>query len=96
MGLSMGVSISVILDSFNEKPTFKQWFKEMWNELIMIFFVIAFSIIMFPLNRSTYETQGITKYLNKEIVIDKTEITYDSQNQPIDTVYHYVRARNHN
>lgn len=59
----------------------------MWSYLIMIFVVIAFTIIMFPLNRSEYETQGITKYLNKEIVIDKTKITYDSQNQPIDTTY---------
>lgn len=87
MGLLMGLSIPVILDSFSKKLTVKEWFKEMWNYLIMIFVVIAFTIIMFPLNRSEYETQGITKYLNKEIVIDKTKITYDSQNQPIDTTY---------
>lgn len=62
----------------------------------MLFFVIAFSIIMFPLNRFAYESKGIDAYLNKEIVIDKTEITYDSQGQPIDTVYYYVRARNNN
>lgn len=76
--------------------TVKEWFKEMWNYLIMMFFVIVFTVIMFPLNRFEYETQGITKYLNKEIVIDKTEIIYDSQNQPIDTVYYYVKAKNNN
>lgn len=96
MGLLIGLSILMILDSFSEELTFKQWFKEMWSYLIITFFVIALSIIMFPLNRSEYETQGITKYLNKEIVIDKTEITYDSQGQPIDTTYSYVRAGNNN
>lgn len=43
--------------------------------------------------RTEYETQGIQKYLSNEIVIDKTQITYDSQNQPIDTTYH-VSYRN--
>ena len=38
--------------------------------------------------------QGIDKYLNREIVIDKIEITYDTQNNPIDTTYYYVRTRN--
>ena len=37
---------------------------------------------------------GIDKYLNKEIIIDKVEITYDSQNNPIDTTYCYARLRN--
>lgn len=37
---------------------------------------------------------GIDKYLNKEIVIDKIEITYDSQNNPIDTTYYYARNGN--
>lgn len=38
--------------------------------------------------------QGINKYLNREIVIDKIEITYDAQNNPIDTTYYYARTRN--
>ena len=38
--------------------------------------------------------QGIDKYLNREIVIDKIEITYDAQNNPIDTTYYYARTRN--
>lgn len=38
--------------------------------------------------------QGIDKYLNKEIVIDKIQITYDSQNNPIDTTYYYARNGN--
>ena len=38
--------------------------------------------------------QGIDKYLNREIVIDKTQITYDAQNNPIDTTYYYARIGN--
>lgn len=38
--------------------------------------------------------QGIDKYLNKEITINKIEITYDSQNNPIDTTYYYARNGN--
>ena len=30
---------------------------------------------------------GAQKYLDKEIVIDKFNVQYDSQNQPIDTTY---------
>lgn len=44
-------------------------------------------ILMFPANRMEYEALGVRKYLDKEIVIDQTKITYDSQNQPIDTTY---------
>lgn len=87
MGLLLGLAIPVILDSFSYKFTIKQWFKEMWNYLIIIFVIIAFTIIMFPLNRFEYECQGINKYLDKEIVIEETTIKYDSQNQPIDTTY---------
>lgn len=40
------------------------------------------------------QEQGIDKYLNREIVIDKTQITYDAQNNPIDTTYYYARIGN--
>lgn len=80
--------------SIISQESLKDWFKTWWQECIMLLFTLAFTVIMFPLNRFEYETQGITKYLNKEIVVDKTEITYDSQNQPIDTTYRYVRIRN--
>ena len=57
---------------------------------------LIFIVIMFPINRWEYETQGITKFLNKEIMIKETTITYDSQDEPIDTTYSYAKCRNKN
>lgn len=74
----------------------KTWAKSSIDYFIMLVVSILFTIGLFPLNRSMYEESGISKFLDREIVIDKTEITYDSQGQPIDTVYYYVRARNNN
>lgn len=93
----LGMIISYLLFCpMTYEETKKQWFKHNWNYFVIGILLIFFLIFIFPENRREYETQGITKYLNKEIVIDELTITYDSQNQPIDTTYSYVRAGNNN
>lgn len=61
--------------------------------LLVLFLVVFTGIATWSLNNAIQQ-RGIDKFLDKEIVIDKTVISYDSQNQPIDTTYYYVRARN--
>ena len=96
--MTLGVGLAILIMSlelvFDKEYSIKIWFKVWWKELILIFITLSFTILIFPVNRWEYECQGINKYLNKEIVIDKTVITYDSQNQPIDTTYYYVKTRN--
>lgn len=73
--------------------SFKDWLKDAWIVVLTII-VLWFVIVgIFQASRIEYETQGIRKYLNNEIVIYKIQITYDTQKQPIDTIYH-VRYRN--
>ena len=55
---------------------------------------MAFALIITITGNLFIQEQGISKYLDKEIVIDRTEITYDAQNNPIDTVYYYAKLRN--
>lgn len=70
-----------------DSDSFKDWFKEAWS-LVLIIIALWFIIVgVFQASRTEYETQGVQKYLSNEIVIDKIKITYDSQNQPIDTTY---------
>ena len=76
-----------------DSDSFKDWFKDAWF-FILLMIALWFVIVgVFQASRTEYEIQGVQKYLNKEIVIDKIKITYDSQNYPIDTTYH-VRYRN--
>lgn len=95
MFLILGMTISYCIISFiiSEEPI-KQWLKDHWQFIMMGIGEIIFIVALFPLNRDTYENQGIDKFLNKEITIDEMTITYNSQNQPIDTTYSYVRTRN--
>lgn len=83
----MGTLIIYLLNSIDDYFTFKTWFKENWNCLVMFLICIIALIPLFPANRMEYEALGVRKYLDKEIVIDQTKITYDSRNQPIDTTY---------
>ena len=95
--MTLGVALAILIMSlelvFDKECSIKIWFKVWWKELILVFFILSFIILLFPLNRWEYESQGINKYLDKEIIIDKIEIMYNSQNQPIDTTYYYVKAR---
>ena len=54
--------------------------------LLLLVLVVFTGITTWGLNNAIQQ-RGIDKFLDKEIVIDKTKITYDSQNQPIDTTY---------
>lgn len=54
--------------------------------LLLLVLVVFTGIATWGLNNAIQQ-RGIDKFLDKEIVIDKTKITYDSQNQPIDTTY---------
>lgn len=62
--------------------------------LTILFFLL--SIIISICAVICIEERGVSKYLNHEIIINKTQVTYDSQNQPIDTTYTYARPRNKN
>lgn len=83
----VGALMTYLLNSVDNYFAFKTWFKENWNYLVIFLISIVVLILLFPANRMEYEALGARKYLDKEIVIDQTEITYDSQNQPIDTTY---------
>lgn len=87
MAFLVGALITYLLNSVENYFAFKTWFKENWNYLFMFLICIIALILLFPANRMEYEVSGVRKYLDKEIVIDQTEITYDSQSQPIDTTY---------
>ena len=54
--------------------------------LLLLVLVVFTGIATWGLNNAIQQ-RGIDKFLDKEIVIDKTVISYDSQNQPIDTTY---------
>lgn len=56
--------------------------------------MLSFSLIVTVLGNQVIQEQGVNKYLDKEIIINKMEITYDTQNNPIDTTYYYARTRN--
>ena len=51
--------------------------------------IALFTLFIFITVKITEEIQfdGAQKYLDKEIVINKFNVQYDSQNQPIDTTY---------
>ena len=76
-----------------DSDSFKDWFKNAWSLVLIIITLWFLTVGVFQASRTEYEIQGIQKYLSNEIVIDKTQIIYNSQNQPIDTIYH-VRYRN--
>ena len=79
--------ITFLLYNLDNYFTFKSWFKENATYLVMLIVCLTILILLFPINRIAYESSGVQKYLNKEIVIETTTIKYDSQNQPIDTTY---------
>ena len=51
--------------------------------------IALFALFIFITVKISEEIQfnGAQKYLDKEIVINKFNVQYDSQNQPIDTTY---------
>lgn len=71
-----------------DSDSFKDWLKEAWSLVLIIIALWFITIGVFQASRIEYEIQGVQKYLNNEIVIDKIQITYDIQKQPIDTIYH--------
>ena len=76
-----------------DSDSFKDWLKDAWPVILIVITLWFITVGVFQASRTEYETQGVQKYLNNEIVIDKIQITYDTQKQPIDTIYH-VRYRN--
>lgn len=69
------------------------WYENILN--IMVLCIILGLNIVYTIDvNQAIQHDGIDKYLNKEITINKIEITYDSQNNPIDTTYYYARIRN--
>ena len=71
-----------------DSDSFKDWFKDAWSLVLIIIALWFITVGVFQASRIEYEIQGVQKYLNNEIVIDKIQITYDIQKQPIDTIYH--------
>lgn len=51
--------------------------------------IVSFALLVFLTVIISQKIQftGAQKYIDKEIVINKFEVQYDSQNQPIDTTY---------
>lgn len=49
--------------------------------------LFAFSVFITIVAFKGIQFDGAQKYLDKEIVIEKFEVQYDPQNQPIDTTY---------
>ena len=70
-----------------DSDSFKDWLKDAWPLVLIIITLWFITVGVFQASRIEYETQGVQKYLSNEIVIDKIQITYDPQNQPIDTTY---------
>lgn len=65
--------------------------KEINKDFVVCLFVtitsFAFFVLVTVKISEEIQFDGAQKYLNKEIVIDKFNVQYDSQNQPIDTTY---------
>lgn len=70
-----------------DSDSFKDWLKDAWSLVLITIALWFITVGIFQASRTEYEIQGVQKYLNNEIVIDKIKITYDSQKQPIDTTY---------
>lgn len=85
--LTITVVISVIVSWKSDELR-----KKIFNTCFCLMCLTWCIYVIFETNKCL-QYKGIDKYLNNEIVIDKTEITYDSQNNPIDTVYYYVKRR---
>lgn len=49
--------------------------------------LFVFSVFISIITSQGIQFNGAQKYLDKEIVIKKFNVQYDSQNQPIDTTY---------
>ena len=71
-----------------DSDSFKDWLKDAWSLVLITIALWFITVGIFQASRIEYEIQGVQKYLNNEIVIDKIQITYDMQKQPIDTIYH--------
>ena len=76
-----------------DSDSFKDWLKDAWPLVLIIIVLWFITVGVFQASRTEYEIQGVQKYLNNEIVIDKIQITCDIQKQPIDITYH-VKYRN--
>lgn len=65
--------------------------KEINKDFVVCLFVtitsFAFFILVTVKISEEIQFNGAQKYLDKEIVINKFNVQYDSQNQPIDTTY---------
>lgn len=70
-----------------DSDSFKDWLKDAWSLVLIMIILWVMTVGVFQASRTEYEIQGVQKYLNNEIVINKIKITYDPQNQPIDTTY---------
>lgn len=74
------------------------WWNNPWYDNVLnimgLCIMLGLTVVCTICSYQDIQNSGISKYLNKEIVIDKIEITYDSQNNPIDTTYYYARTRN--
>lgn len=62
--------------------------------IIAVVLLLGFTILITNSFNTAIQYQGIDKYLDKEVVIQKIKITYDAEYNPIDTTYYYARNRN--
>lgn len=86
--MSLGMLTYILILARTDSDPFKDWLKDAWP-VVLIIIALCFTVVgVFQASRTEYEIQGVQKHLNNEIVIDKIQITYDTQNQPIDTIYH--------
>lgn len=61
--------------------------KEFVGYLCTTIALFAFFVFLTVMISQKIQFTGAQKYIDKEIVINKFEVQYDSQNQPIDTTY---------
>lgn len=85
----LAIAITVIIYTWKISEPIERVFN-----VVGLMMLLGFTIWVSISINIAIQYQGIDKYLNKEIVIDKIQITYDSQNNPIDTTYYYARIGN--
>ena len=85
----LAIATTVIIYTWKSNESIERVFN-----VVGLMILLGLTICVSVSSNIALQYQGIDKYLNREIVIDKIEITYDTQNNPIDTTYYYVRTRN--
>lgn len=87
--ITLTIVIRLVIASWWNNP----WYENILNIMVLCI-ILGLSIVCTISANQAIQHDGIDKYLNKEITINKIEITYDSQNNPIDITYYYAKIRN--